>query len=187
MKLIRNLLLVLGFSFYLSACFGSSEKNEFYQEVVGPNVTGCLNYSHVVIAEQNCADYRVGDVIVELMPRGKKIYHSDPEKPPYKLPALVCSVQRGAGFDFVNNFRINDVVVTTNTGKTFSDFKWGFINFNEDCKYISLTPWLDINVQEETEIDVKMVVTVLSPEVTSKEMKFVFAGKSQWHLRYNGP
>ena len=187
MKLIRNLLLVIGITFYLAACLGPPAKNEFYEEVVGPNVTGCLNQYHVVIAEENCADYRVGDVVVELMPRGKQVYHSDPQKTPYKLPALVYSVQRGVGFDFVKNFRVKEVVVTTNTDKTFSDFSWGFINYNENCKYISLTPRLDINVQEETEINVKMVVTVLSPEVTTKEMNFVFAGKSQWYLPYNGP
>ncbi|MCP3661125.1 MAG: hypothetical protein GY696_01310 [Gammaproteobacteria bacterium] len=186
MKLIINLLIVVGCSFYLTAC-GPPAKTEYYEEIVGPNVSGCLNGYHVVIAEQNCVDFRVGDVVVELMPRGTKVYYQDPEKSPYKLPTLVCSIKRGAGFDFVKYFRIEEVVVTTNTDKTFSGFKWGFINYNENCKYISLTPRVDIKVQEDTEIYVKMFVTVLSPEVITKEINFVFGGKSQWYLPFYGP
>ncbi|MCP3675352.1 MAG: hypothetical protein GY829_12880 [Gammaproteobacteria bacterium] len=187
MKLIIKLLLVVGCSFYVTACFGPPAKTEYYEETVGPNVSGCFNQNSAVMDEQNCVDFRVGDVVVELMPRGTKAYYQDPEKSPYKLPALVCSVQRGAGFDFVKNFRVDKMVVTTNTDKTFSDFKMGFVNYSENCKYIALTPRVDINVQEETEIHVKMLVTVLSPEVITKEMNFVFEGKSKWYLPFYGP
>ena len=187
MNFIRNILLVIGVSFYLTACFGPPAKTEYYKEVVGPNVSGCLNRYHVVINEQKCTDYRIGDLVVELMPRGSKKYYQDPEKSPYKLPALVCTMQRGANFDFIKNFRIEEVIVTTNTDKVFTGFKWGFINYNDDCKYVSLTPRVDITVQEETEIKVKMLVTVLSPEVITKEMNFVFKGKSHWYLPFYGP
>lgn len=180
-------MLVLGLSFLLAACFGLPVKNEFYEEVVGPNVNGCLNQYHFVISEPNCADYQVGDLTVELMPRGKKKYHSDPQKTPYKLPALVCHMQKGAGFDFISNFKVKEMVVTTNTNKTFTNFKWGLVTYNKDCKYLSMTPWLDINVEEEKEIKVKLVVTILSPEETTKEMNFVFVGKSEWYIPYTGP
>ncbi len=187
MKLIINLSLVVGCSFYLTACFDPPAMTEYYKEIVGPHVSGCLNQYSMIIDEQNCVDFRVGDVVVVLMPIGTKVYYQSPEKSPYKLPALVCSVQRDADFDFMKNFRVDKMVVTTNTDKTFSGFKWGFINYNKDCKYIALTPRIDIKVQDETEIHVKMLVTVLSPKVITKEMNFVFEGKSHWYLPFYGP
>ncbi|MBY6189930.1 hypothetical protein KUV22_05795 [Microbulbifer agarilyticus] len=172
---------------FLAGCIGPPEKTEFYQELIGPNVSGCLNGYHVVENEGLCEDFRVGDVFIEVMPRGSKKYYQDPEKSPYKIPAVVCSVQRKNDFDFKNNVKIDDIVVSTNTGKKFTEFEWGFGNYNSECKYLFVKPRLDLNVEEDRELHVKIRMTVLSPEVATKEINFAFEGKSEWYLPFYGP
>lgn len=187
MSYFRILLLTGGACFFITACIGPPEITEYYKEVVGPKVSGCLNKYSAVIAEEKCTDYRIGDVVVELIPRGSKKYYQDPERSPYKLSALVCNIQRGDSFDIAKNLRIEEVVVTTNTDKTFTDFKWGIVHYNKNCKYISLTPKVNIKVQDESELRVKLLVTLMSPKMTTKEMDYAFNGKSEWFVPFYGP
>ncbi len=51
------------------------------------------------------------------------------------------------------------------------------MSYNNDCEYISLIPRLNIKVQEESVIHIKMLITVLSPKVMIKEINFLFQGK----------
>ncbi|MBY6209929.1 hypothetical protein KUV95_00025 [Microbulbifer agarilyticus] len=187
MKDIRLFSTIVASSFFLAGCIGPPEKTEFYKEVVGPNVSGCLNGYHVVKNERFCDDFRMGDIFVEVMPRGTKKYYQDPEKSPYKIPAVVCNVQRRSGFDFDTNVKVDNIVVTTNSGKKFTQFDWGFGSYNNECKYLFVKPRLDLNVEEDRELHVKVKITVLAPETTTKEIEFVFEGKSEWYLPFYGP
>ncbi|WP_406611191.1 hypothetical protein [Agarivorans sp. JK6] len=174
-------------SILLSACFGVPTKTGTYSEVVGPNKAGCLNGYSVVIDEEKCENFRVGNLFVDMAPRGSKRYYQDPETSPYKLPSVVCTIERGSSYDIQTNFIVEEVVVTTNSGRVFTDFDWGFTSFNQDCKYLFLKPKLDINVERDSELKVKMVASVLTPEKQTKEMNFVFSGVSHWHFPFYGP
>ncbi|QBF83828.1 hypothetical protein EXU30_14920 [Shewanella maritima] len=123
----------------VTACSGPPTKSFVYTQVQGAYASGCMNEYQGIADASRCDDYQLGPLVVEMMPRGSKKYHSDPELPPYKIPALVCTIERGQHYDFKKHFKVESIKVTTNSGKQFSSLNWGFINYNQDCKYIAFT------------------------------------------------
>ncbi|GAA5214679.1 hypothetical protein ACFSJ3_05430 [Corallincola platygyrae] len=161
-------------------------QTDVYEQSTGPKASGCLSVHDVVLDESKCTDFRIGDLFVDVMVVGTREYYQDPQTSPYAISGLVCTINNEYSFDFKNNFVLKEVVVSTGAGKHFADFQWSIVSYNKSCRHLSITPWLDINVQQDKALTVSIVATVLAPETETKEMKFVFNGETHWYVPFYG-
>nr|WP_086940886.1 hypothetical protein [Thaumasiovibrio occultus] len=182
MKSFENLFYISTGCLMVVACFDPPARSHVYYEITGPNAQGCLDGYHAITNAEQCGDYQIHDMVVELMPHGSRASYQEPERAPYELSLLVCSMENSVEAESQPLFIIDELTVTTDSEKTFSNFTWDSVTYNENCKYIALNPTIDINIKDDEALAVTLTASVMSSPKESKEMVFEFEGKSQWYI-----